>query len=65
MNGNTPQLTPEWKRLMERVASLQYGEVKVTIHQGKPTMIEHETQKIKLDGTQDDWKKELEMKPLL
>lgn len=65
MNGNHARITPEWIRLMERVAALQYGEIKVIIHQGKPTMIENETQKIKLDGTEDDWKKEMEMKPLL
>lgn len=65
MNGNTPHITPEWERLMERVARLQYGDITITVHQGKPTMIVRETQKLKLDGTDDDWKREMEMKPLL
>jgi hypothetical protein len=42
-------LTIEWKNLMRLVERLGFGEIKITVQQGKPVRVEIAIKSVKLD----------------
>ena len=50
----TIKLSREWQRLIKAVETIGYGPMEIIIVDGKPNMINIVTQKIKLDGPEDE-----------
>ena len=47
------EIPPEWLRLMDVAARIQYGEVRIVIQNGTPIRVEVAIKQIKLDSDKD------------
>lgn len=58
------EITREWDNLMHLAERVKFGEIKITIQNGRPVYAEQVVQKVKLD-TDEDFKRGLDTIPLL
>lgn len=69
MNGNhariMKEIPPEWDNLMQVVARLEFGELRVIVKDGKPVRIESGIKQINLDAPSQDVREQLKSIPLL